>query len=188
MALAVGSPRRCECSQRIQTCAHRARHLAFWGLTLKVCFLPIFLVNLFVVGMTGRQLFFQPRGVSARISPNEQITPITTIKRHRAAAGRVRHRPRSLKTAGIEVRSSSRTSTYTRNPDQHPVTHTQLGRAAQPSTCTDMRGGHNRTNASQKILFKTHIRTRKERQTHEKERCPRIIARVRLTSKPRLHT
>ena len=29
-----------------------------------------------------------------------QITPITTIKRHRAAAGRVRHRPRSLKTAG----------------------------------------------------------------------------------------
>ena len=26
---------------------------------------------------------------------NEQITPITTIKRHRAAAGRVRHRPRS---------------------------------------------------------------------------------------------
>ena len=32
----------------------RARHLAFWGLTLKVCFLPIFLVNLFVVVvMTG---------------------------------------------------------------------------------------------------------------------------------------
>lgn len=27
----------------------RARHLAFWGLTLKLCFLPIFLVNLFVV-------------------------------------------------------------------------------------------------------------------------------------------
>ena len=30
------------------------RHLAFWGLTLKLCFLPIFLVNLFVVVvMTG---------------------------------------------------------------------------------------------------------------------------------------
>jgi hypothetical protein len=37
-----------------------ARHLAFWGLTLKVCFLPIFLVNLFVVVMTGQQLSFSP--------------------------------------------------------------------------------------------------------------------------------
>ena len=44
---------------------------------------------------------------------NEQITSITTIKRH-TAAGRVRRRLRSLKTAGIEVRSSSRTSTSTR--------------------------------------------------------------------------
>ena len=34
------------------------------------------------------------------LQTDEQITPITTIKRHRAAAGRVRHRPRSLKTAG----------------------------------------------------------------------------------------
>ena len=50
---------------------------------------------------------------------NEQITPITTIKRHRAA-GRVRHRPRSLTTAGVEVRSSSRTSTSTRNPRPTP--------------------------------------------------------------------
>ena len=31
---------------------------------------------------------------------NEQITPITTTKRHRTAAGKVRHGPRSLKTAG----------------------------------------------------------------------------------------
>ena len=38
----------------------------------------------------------------------------------RAAAGRVRHRPRSLKTAGVEVRSSSRTSTSTRNPRPTP--------------------------------------------------------------------
>lgn len=37
-----------------------ARHLAFWGLTLKVCFLPIFLVNLFAVVMTGQQLSFSP--------------------------------------------------------------------------------------------------------------------------------
>ena len=35
---------------------------------------------------------------------------------HGAAAGRVRHRPRSLTTAGVEGRSSSRTSTSTRNP------------------------------------------------------------------------
>lgn len=37
-----------------------ARHLAFWGLTLKVCFLPIFLTNLFVVVITGRLLSFSP--------------------------------------------------------------------------------------------------------------------------------
>ena len=52
---------------------------------------------------------------------DEQITPITTIKRHTAAAGRVRHHPRSLKTAGVEVRSSSRTSTSTRNPRPTPT-------------------------------------------------------------------
>ena len=43
------------------------------------------------------------------LQTDQQITPITTIKRHRAA-GRVRHRPRSLTTAGVKVRSSSRTS------------------------------------------------------------------------------
>ena len=36
------------------------------------------------------------------LQTDEQITPITTIKRHEAA-GRVRHRPRSLTTA--EARS-----------------------------------------------------------------------------------
>ena len=41
----------------------RARHLAIWGLTLKVCFLPIFLVNLFVVVMTGQQLSFSPEAL-----------------------------------------------------------------------------------------------------------------------------
>ena len=51
---------------------------------------------------------------------DEQITPITTTKRHRAAAGRERHRPRSLTTAGVEVRSSSRTSTSTRTPRPTP--------------------------------------------------------------------
>ena len=52
------------------------------------------------------------------LQTDEQITPITTIKRHGTAAGSVRHRPRSLKTAGVEVRSSSRTST--RNPRPTP--------------------------------------------------------------------
>ena len=43
--------------------AERAHHLAFWGLTLKVCFLPIFLVNLFVVVITGQQLSFSPEAL-----------------------------------------------------------------------------------------------------------------------------
>ena len=34
------------------------------------------------------------------LQTDEQITPITTIKRHRAAAGRVRHRPRSFEDRG----------------------------------------------------------------------------------------
>ena len=50
------------------------------------------------------------------LQTDEQITPITTIKRHGAAAGRMRHCPRSLKIAGVEVRSSPGTSTSTRNP------------------------------------------------------------------------
>ena len=53
------------------------------------------------------------------LQTDEQITPITTIKRHRAA-GRVRHRPRSLTTAGEQVRSSPGTSTSTRNPRLTP--------------------------------------------------------------------
>ena len=34
------------------------------------------------------------------LQTGEQITPITTVKRRRAAAGRVRHRPRSLDDSG----------------------------------------------------------------------------------------
>jgi len=34
------------------------------------------------------------------LQTDEQITPITTIKRRRAAAGRVRHRPRSFEDRG----------------------------------------------------------------------------------------
>ena len=34
------------------------------------------------------------------LQTDQQITPITTIKRHRAAAGRVRHRPRSFEDRG----------------------------------------------------------------------------------------
>ena len=45
-----------------------ARHLSFWGLTLKVCFLPIFLVNLFVVVMTGQQLSFTPEALVLRLA------------------------------------------------------------------------------------------------------------------------
>ena len=71
------------------------------------------------------------RATLIALQTDEQITPITTIKRRRAAVGRVRHRPRSLTTAGVEVRSSPGTSTSTRNPAQHPVTHTQLGRATK---------------------------------------------------------
>ena len=54
------------------------------------------------------------------LQTDEQITPITTIKRHTAAAGKARHHPRSLKTAGVEVRSSPGTSTSTRNPRPRP--------------------------------------------------------------------
>ena len=59
------------------------------------------------------------RATLIALQADEQITPITTIKRH-GAAGRVRHRPRSLKAAGAEVSSSSRTSTSTRNPRPTP--------------------------------------------------------------------
>ena len=46
------------------------------------------------------------------LQTNEQMTPTTTTKQHRAAADRVRHRPRPLTTAEVEVRSSSRTATH----------------------------------------------------------------------------
>ena len=64
------------------------------------------------------------------LQTDEQITPITTVKRHTAAAGRARHRPRSLKTAGVEVRSSPGTSTSTRNPRPTP-THPHSTRKSQ---------------------------------------------------------
>ena len=54
------------------------------------------------------------------LQTDEQITSITTIKRRTAAAGRVRHCRGPLKIAGVEVRSSSRTSTSTRNPRSTP--------------------------------------------------------------------
>ena len=42
----------------------KTRHLAFWGLTLKVCFLPIFLVSLFVVAaMMGLLFPFSPEAL-----------------------------------------------------------------------------------------------------------------------------
>ena len=67
-----------------------------------------------------------------RPQTDEQITPITTIKRHRAAAGRVKHRPRSVTTAGVEVRSSPRTSPPTHNPQPTP-THPHSTRKSRVS-------------------------------------------------------
>ena len=66
------------------------------------------------------------------LQTDEQITPITTIKRHGAAAGRVRHCRGPLKIAGVEVRSSSRTSTSTRNPRSTP-THPHSTRKSHKS-------------------------------------------------------
>ena len=53
------------------------------------------------------------------LQTDEQITPITTTKQHRTA-GRVRHRPRSLTTAGEQVRPSPGTSTSTPKPRPTP--------------------------------------------------------------------
>ena len=64
------------------------------------------------------------------LQTDEQITPITTIKRHRTSAGRVRHRPRSLTTAGVEVRSSPGTST--RNPQPPTNTHSPTLNSEEP--------------------------------------------------------
>ena len=41
----------------------RTRDLAFWGLTLKVCFLPIFLVSLFVFALVGSQFSLRPEAL-----------------------------------------------------------------------------------------------------------------------------
>ena len=55
----------------------RARHLAFWGLTLKLCFLPIFLVNLFVAAvMTGQQFAFSPE---ALVLASVLVTPSVAL-------------------------------------------------------------------------------------------------------------
>lgn len=45
---------------------------------------------------------------------DEQITPITTIKRHRAVAGRVRHHPRTFEDSG------GRSPLITKDLDLHP--------------------------------------------------------------------
>ena len=55
----------------------RTRHLAFWGLTLKVCFLPIFLVSLFVVAaMTGLLFPFSPEALVLALA---LIIPYTVL-------------------------------------------------------------------------------------------------------------
>ena len=64
---------------------------------------------------------------------DEQITPITTTKRH-AAAGRARHRPKSFEDRGgrspLIIKDLD---LYPQPPDQHPLTHTQLRRAPIPT-------------------------------------------------------
>ena len=41
----------------------RTRDLALWGLVLKVCFLPIFLVSLFVFALVGSQFSLRPEAL-----------------------------------------------------------------------------------------------------------------------------
>lgn len=64
VVLSTGRPRRLECSQRILACLHGAHAPpSFWGLHLKVCFMPIFLVSFFAVVMTGRHFSFSPEAL-----------------------------------------------------------------------------------------------------------------------------
>ena len=65
--------------------------------------------------------------------PNNITTTRKLLTPYDTAVGRVRHRPRSLTTAGVEVRSSSRTLTSTRNPRSTP-THPHSTRKSQFDT------------------------------------------------------
>ena len=58
LLVALGSANAASAFGLVRT--ERTHHLAFWGLTLKLCFLPIFLVSLFVVAMTGQHFSFSP--------------------------------------------------------------------------------------------------------------------------------
>ena len=90
--------------------------------------------------ITGLYVEHQTTGTSSdsnqmeALQTDDQITPITTIKQCRAAAGRVRHRPRSLDDSGgrspLIIKGLD---LYSHPPSQHPVTHTRLGRAANTS-------------------------------------------------------
>ena len=61
LLVALGGANAASAFGRVRT--ECTRHLAFWGLTLKLCFLPIFLVNFFVVVMTGRLFPFSPEAL-----------------------------------------------------------------------------------------------------------------------------
>ena len=50
----------------------RTRDLALWGLVLKVCFLPIFLVNLFVVAFMGGLSPFSPAALALGLAPTSR--------------------------------------------------------------------------------------------------------------------
>ena len=77
--------------------------------------------------ITGLYVENQTAGTSSdsdqmeALETDAQITPVTTLKRRRTAAGRARHRPRYLKTAGEEACSASRTSTPYPQPQPTPA-------------------------------------------------------------------
>ena len=73
-----------------------------------------------------------PAGATQFAGTNSTTPPPTTTPGTNPSNTKcpiTRHCRGPLKIAVVEVRSSSRTSTSTHNPDQYPVTHTQLGRA-----------------------------------------------------------
>ena len=70
----------------------------------------------------------QPDGNTLQV--NEQITPITTTKQRRTAAGRVRHCPSSFDDRGEKPAHRRGPQPLPASPYHESVTHTERGRAA----------------------------------------------------------
>lgn len=66
LLVALGGPNAASTFGLVRT--ERTSHLAFWGLPLKLRFLPIFLVNLFVIVMTGRHFSFNPEALELTLA------------------------------------------------------------------------------------------------------------------------